>query len=241
MKILITNDDGINAKGLIALVTALSKYNHELFIMAPSEEKSAVSSALTLRDKLKLEKKEDLIKGVPTYTLTGTPADCVKFVVITKLFDFDLVVSGLNNGYNMGEDILYSGTVAAIKEAALYGKKGIAFSAERGAVDALERGFNFVFNNLLTSDIYNKCDMFNVNLPKYPTGMVITRKGTCPFDSWYEHKGNNMYVAGGEMVWIKQDEIYDVGAIMNNKISVTPITSEQTDLEVFEEFKDLKF
>jgi 5'-nucleotidase len=241
MKILITNDDGINSKGLYALVEALSKYDHELFIMAPELEKSAVSSGLTLRDPLKLEKKPDLIKGVPTYSLTGTPADCVKFVVITEMFDFDLVVSGLNNGYNMGEDILYSGTVAAIKEASLYGKKGIAFSAERGAIDALERGFSFVFNSLLSSNIYNSCDMFNVNLPKYPTGMVITRKGTCPFDSYYKHKGNNIYVAGGEMIWKKQDESFDVGAIMNNKISVTPITLEQTDMKVFEEFKNLKF
>ena len=136
MRILLTNDDGINAIGLRALAAALAGAGHAVTVVAPSSEQSGVSSCLTLHSPLRVtEVDEDNAYGksanerLKGFTVSGTPVDCVKLGVTTLLEESpDLVVSGINAGFNIGMDVFYSGTAAAAMEAAWLGYPGLAVS-----------------------------------------------------------------------------------------------------------------
>lgn len=123
MKILITNDDGVHAEGLKALVASLKK-DHEICVLAPDQERSGVSHAMTLRNPGKIRK-----LGESEYSCSGTPADCVILACLGAVdFQPDVVISGINRGPNLGTDIIYSGTCGAARQAALVGLPGIAVS-----------------------------------------------------------------------------------------------------------------
>ena len=107
MRILVTNDDGINSSLLKILVNSLKKYASEILVVAPLVEMSATSHKLTLREGLDVVKCPDIIENVPSYSVKGTPADCVKIGLFLLDFKPDVVISGINNGYNVGNDILY--------------------------------------------------------------------------------------------------------------------------------------
>ncbi len=122
MKILLTNDDGVRADGLAMLASRLGDLG-EVFVVAPDRERSAVGHAFTLHEPLRVEK-----LGTRVYSVSGTPADCVYLGLLELCRDADLVLSGINHGYNLGADIFYSGTVAGAIEAALRGVPSIAVS-----------------------------------------------------------------------------------------------------------------
>ena len=125
--ILICNDDGIDSNGLIVLAERLAKKNNVL-VLAPDGNRSACSHSLTIGKPLKL-KKIDYIKGCEAYSISGTPVDCVKFAKLHfNDFKMNIVVSGINKAHNLGDDILYSGTVAIAYEAAYYNCISFAFS-----------------------------------------------------------------------------------------------------------------
>ncbi len=130
MRLLLTNDDGINAKGIYALAKELEK-NHEVIIVAPDNERSACGHSITLTRPLIV--KEIKLEGLKSkaFSVDGTPADCVK-IAINKLIDskIDMVVSGINKGLNLGTDVLYSGTVSAAIEASIYKIPAMAISME---------------------------------------------------------------------------------------------------------------
>src|SRR5215216_4412035 len=132
MRILVTNDDGYRSEGIHALAKALRDVG-DVTIVAPVQEASAIGHALTLRHPLRLEAVEDRV-----FAVDGTPTDCVN-IAVTQVFKGlpDLVVSGINKGWNLGDDVTYSGTVAGALEAALLGIAGIAVSLRqtRGAYD----------------------------------------------------------------------------------------------------------
>lgn len=131
MHILIANDDGINAPGIYALAEEISKY-HEITIVAPDEQRSASSHSITISRPLRVRKhKYENIKA-EAYSIDGTPADCVR-LALDKLVHkkVDLVLSGINKGYNLGMDVLYSGTVSAAVEAAIYNIPSIAVSTDQ--------------------------------------------------------------------------------------------------------------
>ena len=130
MKILLTNDDGVHALGIYALAKVLEK-EHDVIIVAPSEQKSASSHAITIRNPLYMgETQLDGIKS-KAYWVKGTPADCVKlFFEKINNEKIDFVISGINDGYNLGTDVLYSGTVSAAIEANIYNIPSIAVSTD---------------------------------------------------------------------------------------------------------------
>ena len=127
LKILITNDDGINNIGIRLLANWAKQYG-EVTVIAPKVEQSAKSHAIDIRGAFEI-KKVPFMEGVEAYSVDSTPADCVRFGVIGLKQKYDLVLSGINKGVNVGDDIVYSGTCAAVFEAARMGLKGIAFSA----------------------------------------------------------------------------------------------------------------
>ena len=126
MVILLTNDDGYQAEGLVVLESVLQRFGHEVWVCAPSDQRSAQSHAMTLRGKVKIVR-----YGQHHYHCSGTPADCILYGLTGNTLPVtpDVVISGINHGYNASTDILYSGTVGAAKEASLRGIKAIAISA----------------------------------------------------------------------------------------------------------------
>src|SRR5438876_8732099 len=173
IRILVTNDDGVHSDGIKALAEALQPLG-EITIVAPTQEASAIEHALTLRRPLRLEQIADR-----TFAVDGTPTDCVN-IAVTQIFKGlpDLVVSGINKGWNLGDDVTYSGTVAGALEAALLGVAGLAVS-----LAATRKTYDFTFSAqaaaTLAAAMFRRplpaWTFLNMNVPKgKPTGFRAT-------------------------------------------------------------------
>ena len=181
MKILITNDDGIHGKGLEPLIKVIKEIASEVKVLVPDRERSAISQAITLNAPIRMKKRSKDI-----YTIDGTPTDCVYLTVLGAInFKPDLVISGINCGRNMGEDIIYSGTVAAAIEACVANIKSFAISIDgiKGKLyynSAAQIAYNFVKN--IKKEKIPKGIFFNINVPNLPfndiKGVKITKLST---------------------------------------------------------------
>jgi len=244
--ILLTNDDGFNAKGLEKLIIALEPLA-KLTIVAPAYEKSASAHSMTLTKPLKLINiKENYYK-----LDDGTPTDCM-FVAINGLFDKnnkpDLVISGINIGSNMGEDITYSGTVAGASEAVLQGIPAISISqvfndlnkADKNSWDyelAIDTIKNLVIKIFNDDFPLQERRLLNINIPpcslKECKGTKITKAGYRIYgDDLHKHnspRGEDMYWIGlHPLLWNSDDKRCDFEAVVNNYISITPIQLDMT-------------
>ncbi len=238
MKILVTNDDGIKCPNLKILVEHLTKYYDEIMVIAPTTEQSAVSHKINIANPITLIEHEDIIKGVKTYSIDSTPADCVKFAIHHFNYDFDIVFSGFNNGLNLGEDITYSGTVAAVTEAMFYGKRGVATSSERGNLQGFIDGFDLFMKEYLSKDIYTKYNCFNVNFPVNPKGIKYTYPGSNKYKYWFEPINKNTFIPKALPLFQKEgkEDIYtDLECYHNGYITITPITSDMTNYEILKQ------
>ncbi len=159
MIILLTNDDGINSKKLHYAKKILSKYG-EVYMVAPLVEQSAKGMALTIGG-FHYNKIDDY-----TYSVEGTPVDCVNFSLGGLKLKPDIVVSGINDGYNLGFDTKYSGTLGACFQAQYFGFKTIAFSSDYKGVKMVEKEFEKIFNYILENDLLSSNHTINVNFPK---------------------------------------------------------------------------
>lgn len=181
MNFLVTNDDGIRAKGVYALVEVLRFYG-KVYVICPSEERSAISHSITLRRPVSVKKVKMFGEGVEAWEVDGTPADCVKVgldMLVKEPIDF--VVSGLNLGANIGCDFFYSGTISAAAEASLYAIKSIAVSLDYEDEDSVDytvpkRYLNEVMEILLSQN-WPERSILNINIPyvsvKAYKGIVI--------------------------------------------------------------------
>jgi 5'-nucleotidase len=165
MRILLTNDDGYLSKGITVLEEALVQAGHEVWVCAPSHERSASSHAMTLRGDIIITEYAPL-----HYHCSGTPADCMLYARKGNIFSSDpeLVISGINHGYNISTDILYSGTVGAAREAVLTGMKAIALSCtcDESGHFVFEKASRFVVDHL--GELYPLCSLeciLNINVP----------------------------------------------------------------------------
>lgn len=236
MRILITNDDGIFAPGIKLLVQKAVKYG-EVIVVAPEWEQSAKSQSINLRRGLKFKRFEDMAPGVVTYAIDSTPADCVRFARYYLKDQFDIVFSGINNGYNLGEDILYSGTVGAATEAVMAHSKAIAFSCTYNNFTEIEKRFDQIMDFIFKYELLEKGTFYNVNVPLNAQGIKITHQGHTNYE-------NNFALEEG-VVWQKGRPSFDkdisgtsdVYAINHNYISITPLTVNRTDLKVYEIIK----
>lgn len=165
MNILIVNDDGIRSEGIVVLTRLAQKYG-KVTVVAPFHQQSGKSQCITYNHWLNVRKYEFPVEGVEAYSVDGTPADCVSCAVACLLEDKpDLVFSGINEGYNAGFDIIYSGTDGAAREAVLQGYNAIAFSqANFNDFDLIEKYFDEVMD-LLLKDTLEYNEFFNVNFP----------------------------------------------------------------------------
>lgn len=235
MKILVTNDDGINSQNLKMLVNYLRNIYNEILVVAPSEEQSAMSHRINIKGPIKLTKHFEMFEKVKAYSINSTPADCVKFAVDCLGYDFDIVFSGINDGLNLADDISYSGTVAAILEASYYNKKGIALSVIKGQTEGIKEALDVFFKDFLNSNIYNEHQTFNINLPLNPIGIKYVPQGSGNYIYYFTEEKENIYTPRIKPKYeIRNKILTDLDAYYNNYISVTPLTVDKTDYKVLE-------
>jgi 5'-nucleotidase len=234
MRILVTNDDGISSLALAQLRRVLSPFGHVITI-APDRNQSATSHSLTLHRPLRIHP-----VGEDTYSVDGTPTDCVLVAFHGQLGEPpDLVVSGINHGPNMGEDVFYSGTVAAAIEAVLQGVPGIAASLvtrqPSDFTDAADVVGNIV-RKVLERGLTRRM-LLNINVPFLPPnklrGIKVTRLGTRVYEDTLVRKvdprGQDYFWIGGEdPVW-QPEEGTDFHSVHSGHVSVTPLQLELTD------------
>lgn len=249
MKILISNDDGILAYGIRALIEALSPC-HDVYVVAPDRERSAAGHSLTLHTPLRVEEVDPKYGAKRCWMTTGTPGDCVKLAINAILSDDekpDLVISGINHGPNLGADILYSGTVSCAMEGAMMGYQSIATSlaSMRCEYEDFKVTASFVAELISKLDTYKipKKTILNVNVPGLEkediAGIAITELGSRMFTDEYEKRidprGKVYYWMAGELITEPDDANTDISAVRNNLISITPITYEMTRMNIIKD------
>ena len=243
MKILVANDDGIWADGIRTLATTLA-VDHEVYVCAPDRERSATGHSMSLHKPLmvSLVKTKDLAKSVKGgYLTSGTPADCVKIALgaLFKDIKFDLMISGINHGPNLGIDVLYSGTVSAAMESMLIGVPSIATSLYSYTSKEFEESASWIKNFVETNDVPNLIpprSFLNINVPPGPRanykGVEITRLGNRAYDENYEERrdprGNMYFWLAGAPIEGLETEGTDGWALLNNRVSITPVLFDMT-------------
>ena len=234
MRILITNDDGYSAPGIRALALWAKRLG-EVTVVAPKVEQSGKSHAIEIYKQIEI-KRVDLGISVRAYSMDSTPADCVRFAVLGLGEHFDLILSGINRGFNLGKDIVYSGTVGAIFEGARLGIAAIALSTDfkdfTHAVSSLDEIYDFFVKNELLSH----ASLYNVNIPVNHKDIRITRQGDIYYTDEFLPIGNDLYVQKGHAVeQIGEDLTLDTDALRGGHLSITPLRYDRTDLSVFEQ------
>ena len=234
MRILVANDDGINASGLRTLVE-FAKTLGEVTVCAPTTQQSAKSHAINVHDPIEITKVR-YCDGVTAYSINSTPVDCVRFGMIGLGAQFDLVLSGVNNGYNVGEDILYSGTCGCVFEAGLHNTRGIAFSTQYGYDGDISEYIRKAYKFIIDNDLFNYCLAYNVNIPENVTGdIVVTRQGGAYFaDKFVQTDETHFSQCGYPVYQYGQDLTLDTDATMNGHISITPLSVKRDDNEAYE-------
>lgn len=248
--ILVTNDDGISSPGIKTLAKTLGTIG-DVYVVAPESEQSAVAHALTLHRPLKFEK-----TGPRTYFINGTPTDCV-IIGVNKLLPErpDIIVSGINNGGNLGDDITYSGTVAAAIEGTLLGVPSIAVSLVTGNHNG--HGFregvsaSLLAASVFTGELVVKVldrglpgdTLLNVNVPDLEKieGVKITKQGKMAYDNGIQElkdpRGRQYYWIGGGVPKWEEGENTDFQAVNTGYISVTPVHLDLTNYDTLEQIK----
>lgn len=226
MKFLVTNDDGIDAPGLEALVTA-ARGCGEPVVVAPSGPQSGVSHAVTWHEGVRLEP-----RGENRFAIHGTPADCTRLGLLHAVADAQWILSGINHGANLGADVYYSGTVAAVREGLLHGWPGIAFSHYRR--DGMEhdwkratRWIALILTELLAKPVETGV-FYNVNLPMLPPGAIDPEVVWCPLDpkplplNYRHEEESGLYYAGAYSLRERTPGA-DVDLCFGGRITITTV------------------
>lgn len=245
MNILLSNDDGIDAEGIRVLEGIVKKMGHNVFIVAPDRNQSATSHSLTLTQPLRIHSHSQ-----NQWSTTGTPTDCVLIATHGLISDqLDMVISGINHGPNMGEDIFYSGTVAAAMEGHLMNIPSLAVSLAAFS----NRDFNpskqilpHIINYVGNAD--RKGIFLNINIPNVPferiNGLKITELGSRIYSDTLIEKtdprGRKYYWIGGKEPAFKRKKGSDFEAVQNDYVSVTPLQINLTDRKTAQCIRDME-
>ncbi len=239
LKILITNDDGIEALGMKLLVEWAKKLG-EVTVVAPKVEQSGKSHGIELMRPIEVLDRSSLY-GVTAYSVDSTPADCVRFGILGLKRKYDLVLSGINNGVNLGKDIVYSGTVAAIFEAVALGHKALAISALRDKLEDAATHLDMVYSFVNENRLFEYDPVFNINIPPKIKGIKITRQGSSYFSDEFVPIGNDLYAQRGSYTPDSDSENIELDAVAVEKgfVSITPMQNSRTDVSAFNSLKKL--
>lgn len=250
MQILLCNDDGISATGIIALAKLLVEMG-DVYVAAPDTERSAASNALTLAHPLRARQIDFPVPVKSAWAISGTPADCAK-IALANLVPAkpDLVISGINRGPNLSVDIFYSGTVAAAFEGAFKGIKSFAVSLDNFNADACyeaaaDWGVRCI-KKLLDAPIESG-RVYNINVPGIAPdqikGVKITRAGLVDYREIYDHRldpyGRSYYWIKGNPEIIDPSPECDIVAVKAGFVSITPLKTDLTDFDLFARLRDV--
>ncbi len=229
--ILLTNDDGIQAPGLRVLEQHLAQ-THEVWVLAPETEMSGASHSITLQRPITLKH-----YGERRFSLSGTPADCVLVALYAVLPQKpQVVISGINAGYNVGEDVFYSGTVAGAREAALLGVSGLAVSV---APDSdFEAALPFVDRVLAFLLQESRPLLLNLNLPaqRPVKGLRVVRLGNRSYQDPVHRKNPHQFIIGGVARW-QREQGTDLWALSQGFAALTPLIVDLTSHEDLERLR----
>ena len=232
MKILITNDDSVSAPQLPALIKACRELG-DVTVVVPAREQSAKSHSIEIRAPFAIRQVE-LEPGLTVWTVDSTPADCVRFAVSGLKQEFDLCISGINRGYNLGYDTMYSGTLAAATEAAHKGMKALAISTSMKYYDQAVAHLREILTFVEENRLFDQGPLFNINIPVDPKGLRITRIGGISFSEEFIPLGGDLYAPGGHPLKATgTDHTQDTDAAALGYISVTPMLVDRTDWTAF--------
>lgn len=238
MRILITNDDGIESPCLLPLAQWARQFG-EVTIVAPKVEQSAKSHGIEIRQAFEVKKLEQ--EGIEAYTVDSTPADCVRFAILGLGKQFDLVLSGINRGLNLGLDIMYSGTVSAVLEADAMGIPAIALSAPpRHYIDAIA-DLDTVVSFFRENRLMEKCSIYNVNIPANHKGIRITCQGGRYYSDEFLPQDGDLFLPKGVDVFSHAGNYQrDTDAVLHGGyISIMPLNNNKTNMEVYRELTQL--
>lgn len=233
MKILLTNDDGIEAEGLKHLVD-WAKNKGDICVFAPKFQQSGKSHSIEIHSAYEV-KKVDIFKGVEAYSVDSTPCDCVRIATLGMKKKFDLVISGINCGFNLGRDIQYSGTVGACYEAAEGGINALAvstcFTSFNNAVKNLDR----VYAEIERRRMFDFTKIINVNIPEEGDEILITRVGKPIYTDKFEFLPNGLAVPNLVCLYNGSRNLeVDTDATMTGHISITPLSTDSTNFAAYD-------
>ena len=238
MRILITNDDGLHASQLVPLIKWWQRHG-EVTVFVPKVEQSGKSHSFQIREPFEV-KQVELEPGLTVWSVDSTPADCVRIAVLGMEMQFDLVVSGVNRGFNMGADVMYSGTVAAASEAVNLGMNALALSTNPENYDHSTDALDTVWSYIQENDLFRHNRLYNVNMPASPKGIRITRQGGPYYSDDFPYIGNDLYKPMGKPIWEDSgDATLDTDATMAGYITITPMTIDRTNWDIFRKLNQL--
>ncbi|MBI4824634.1 MAG: 5'/3'-nucleotidase SurE [Nitrospirae bacterium] len=242
--ILVTNDDGVHSHGLVSLYKEVKEFG-DTYIVAPDRERSAVSHSLTIHRPLRVEELREKV-----YSINGTPTDCVAIAVAKILKEKPiLIVSGINKGGNLGDDVTYSGTVSAAIEGTILGISSVSVSLVLNGRHPLHYdtaahfagiAVRYILDNALPYDT-----LLNINIPNYAMkdiqGVKFTRQGKKIYDGSISEvlspSGEKHYWIGGGRPFWEHGEDTDISAVMDGYVSITPIHLDLTNYSAIELIK----
>lgn len=241
MRILLTNDDGIDSESLIKFAEKLCKIC-DLTVYAPSGECSGFSHSLSLHKTIKVEEEKREYKA---FRVFGTPVDCVKVGVTQSPYKYDLVISGVNKGTNLATDVWYSGTVQAAYEGAIAEIPAIALSTKKKAVAGLDTAIDFFLNNFQKLyELAQKTAVLSINVPDLTLnemkGVVFAPLGRTLYNDSYGRKEENMYEHISTLTpYAANREECDIYAFKTGNIVLTPLSLDCTDYNFLTKNGDL--
>jgi len=242
MRILVTNDDGIQSPGITALAQALAAIG-EVWVVAPDRERTAVAHAVTLHKPLRVHR-----VAPRTYTVNGTPVDCVNLALLKVMPKSPaIVVSGINKGVNLGDDVIYSGTVSAAMEGTILGVPSLAVSQEGHDIFRFEIGATYATRvaSLVVEQGLPDETLLNVNIPDRAQSKIRGVRITClsrrrfhdPIIEKLDPHGRKYYwIAGKRISWSRSKDA-DHEAIEDGYVSITPIRLDSTHHEAVDQFR----
>ncbi len=249
--ILVTNDDGITAPGILNLIEVVKKITNRIVVVAPDSPQSGMGHAITMDAMLRLKKQD--IEGVEAYACSGTPVDCVK-IATSKILEEkpDLVVSGINHGSNSSINVIYSGTMSAAVEGAIEGIPSIGFSLCNHSIDADFNPAHSYVEKIIRYMLAGKYEDFsclNVNFPAVPAAMINGIKVCRQADAMWEEEFNERHDPSGKpYYWMTgkfvnhepENQDTDEWALSNNFISVVPVQFDVTAHQSINALKQLE-
>ena len=236
MRILITNDDGMEAAQLMPLMDWCRKLG-DVTVFVPKVEQSGKSHSFEIRKAFEV-KQVELAPGYPIWYVDSTPADCVRLAVLGMHLEFDLVISGINRGLNVGTDIMYSGTVGAASEAVNLGIPAVALSTTPANYPNATAHLDEILAYFRENNLMGIHNLYNVNIPANPKGIRITHQGGPYFSDDFPPVGNYLYQPTGKPVWVDSGDLtLDTDAALTGYISIMPLTTNRTDWSIYNKLK----